>query len=378
MAKKKRPLTILAWIFGYLVLIDLGVNVLFRYPRDPRNISPPAIARFFEFGRSVEGKLSLMTRRTNEASAPILTVGWVREAEGSTTVRNADAQAAPLISLYGMSHTVQLANDMAELEPTMAFRRIGAPGAVPSWSYAAYLIDREVSQADAYVLGIMNIGIPFMCTTSGTTNHFDRVWPYSYPRIRLVDGALDLTWPPFTTLAGYREYFYDREKWASYVNWLEENDKYYDPFLYKRTLLDESSTFRLIRRAYAYSSLRRKEAQIYTGKDIYDRDSEEIRILFAIIEDFAEKARTDGAIPILYIVNNYAKGTSLFDLLEPALRERDIAYLSSHEVCSPNDPRNYLPDEHFIPERNREMAKAMLRVVHRELEKKAKVGVGPQ
>jgi hypothetical protein len=213
----------------------------------------------------------------------------------------------------------------------------------------------------------MTIGVPIICTTTGMTNHFDRVWPFTYPRLVLDEGALVPLWPPFTTLSGYRSYFFDTSKWKSFLRWLKENDKYYDARLFRKTILDESSVFRLIRRAYAYSLQREKEAEVYDARHGLNPESEEVRILLAIIRDFAEKARRDHSLPIIYAVNNYSTGTHLFDVIEGTLEEFDIPFLSSHTICAPNDPRNYLPDEHFTPALNIEMAKAMLKVIRDSL-----------
>jgi len=369
MKKKAKLKTVLAWIFGYLLIIDLAINTILPYPKDPRNVSPSGIAQFFEYGRSVEGKLAWMTRKTDEESAPILSTGWIGDPRVRTVSSIPKETSKPTITVYGMSHSVLLADDMAKLDPSVAIRSFGAPGAVPSWSYAAYMSDKEQYHSDVVVLAIMTIGVPFICTTSGTTNHFDSVWPYTYPRLVKHNEALDSLSPPFISLAGYREYFYDSAKWKTYVHWLKENDKYYDSVLYGKTILDKSSIFRMLRRAYAYSSRRRKQAEVYDERHGFNKKSEEVEILLSIIENFAKEARRDNSLPIVYIVNNLFTGSHLFDLLEGTLSAHQILFLSSHEICPPMDPRNYLPDTHFIPAKNLELAKAMLGVVRGNLKK---------
>lgn len=369
MKDNRKLRTVLAWIFGYLLIIDLGINVILPYPKDSRNISPSALAQFFEYGRSVEGKLAWMTRKTDEESAPILTTGWLGDPRVRTVSSIQRETSEPTITVYGMSHSVQLADDMAKLDPSVAIRSFGAPGAVPSWSYAAYLSDKKQQHSDVVVLAIMTIGVPFICTTSGTTNHFDSVWPYTYPRLVKHNETLDSFSPPFISLSGYREYFYDSAKWKTYVRWLKENDKYYDPLLYRKTILDKSSIFRMVRRAYAYSSRRRKQAEVYDEQYGFNKKSEEVKILLSIIENFAEEARRDNSLPVVYIVNNLFTGSHLYDLLENTLFDHDILFLSSHRICPPNDPRNYLPDTHFVPAKNLELAKAMLELIRNNFEK---------
>jgi hypothetical protein len=363
MKKKRRLSSALLWVMFYLMLIDIAISLILPYPRDPRNISPSALAQFFEYGRSVEGKLVRMTGKTDEESARMLSTGWLQNPRIRYFSSDQDTVGKPVITVYGMSHSVQLAEDMAKVDDSFVVRSFGAPGAVPSWSYAAYLFDRERQHSDVAVLGIMTRGVPLICTTSGTTNHFDSVWPYTYPRFFEKNGILQNVQPPFMSLAGYREYFYKSEEWDSYVTWLSRYDKFYDPILYRKTILDKSSLVRLLRRGYAYSSRSKKEAKVYDESRGFNVASEEITILRLMIEQFAEEARKDDSLPVIYIVNNVFMSDHLYRILEPTLSSHNILFLSTHELCPPNDPRNYLPDSHFIPSKNMELAKAMLQIV---------------
>ena len=112
---KKRAVTAFLWICAYMILIDLATNVAFKFPEDPRKGSASKLARFFEYGRSIEGKLARMTKETQDKSAPILTWGWILEPEIRyfSTVR--DPLSHPTITVYGMSHSVLLAEDLAKV-----------------------------------------------------------------------------------------------------------------------------------------------------------------------------------------------------------------------------------------------------------------------
>jgi len=367
MNNKPRPYLALLWIGAYLVLIDIGINISFPYPKDPRNISPSGLQQFFEYGRSVEGKLDGMTRKTNEESAPILATGWISDPRIKTFSNAQTGENKPVVTVYGMSHSVQLAEDMAKIDNSLSVRSFGAPGAVPTWSYAAYLSDKERQYSEVVVLAVMTRGVPLICTTSGTTNHFDSVWPYTYPRFMVDNGTLDSVSPPFISLDGYREYFYNSTKWKTYVKWLREYDKYYDPILFQRTFLDNSSLLRMLRRAYAYSSERKKGAGVYDDQKGFNALSDEVRILKSIMVTFSAEARRNHSLPIIYIVNNVFMGDHLYRILEPTLSAQKILFLSSHEICPPNDPRNYLPDSHFVPSKNLELAKAMIKIIRENM-----------
>lgn len=351
------------WIILYLILIDVAVNIVFRYPPDPKNTSPSALQLFFEYGRSVEGKLSGMTRLSAEESASIINSGWILKDKQEWEAEKLNLKDKPIVTIYGMSHAVLLGEDMAKLDNNFHIRLIGAAGGVPNWAYVAYLFDKERIHSDVVILAIMTRGVALIGTTSGATNHFDTVTPYTYPRFYLKNGSLEAVMPPFISLSGYREYFYNKHKWAVYKNWLKKNDKYYDPILFEKNIFDQSSLFRMLRRAYAYSASRKKESRVYDDLKGFNTNSEEVQVLNKIISDFAATARKDNSIPIIYLVNNVFMGDRLFKLVEPVLKKENILYLSTHEICPPNDPRYYDSTSHFIESKNKELATEMLNII---------------
>jgi hypothetical protein len=179
----------------------------------------------------------------------------------------------------------------------------------------------------------------------------------------LRDGELRAVLPPFISLEGYRDYFYHPEKWKLYLEWLTKYDKYYDPILFQKTFLDGSSLVRMLRRGYAYASESKKEASVYQEGKGFNTGSEEVKILRAIVTNFAQEARKANSLPVIYIVNNVFMSDHLYKILEPILSSNKILFLSSHTICPPNDPRNYLPDSHFIPSKNTELARAMIKII---------------
>ena len=135
--------------------------------------------------------------------------------------------------------------------------------------------------------------------------------------------------PPFYDAKGYIEYFYDQSKWNQYRDWLSKNDKYYDPILFKNSLLDHSAFFRLLRRAWSEREKQRLINDVHT-KTGFNEESEEIVILRTIVRTFAESARKDNIIPIVYIVNSKGNGDHLFRVLKPVFDKYEIPYLSTH------------------------------------------------
>jgi len=371
MNKKAKRFAPFLWICTYLVISDIAINIIFSYPKDPRNISPSAIRQFFEYGRSIEGKLARMTRKEIDESAPIVSAGWLEGFPKKSVSNNLNGENKPVITIYGMSHADMLAEDMEKIDTSLTVRFKGAAGAVPTWSYAAYSLDKDQYYSDVVILAVMTRGVPLICTTSGATNHFDAVYPYTYPRFFLSNGSLRYVLPPFVSFKDYVEYFYNSAKWKVYIKWLREYDKFYNPVLFKKTILDNSSIFRMLRRAYAYSMQRKKEAEVYSETTGFNIESDEVKILQALVVEFSKIAKQHKSIPIIYIVNNVFMGDRLFKILEPILLSNNIPFLSTHYICPPNDPRYYLPDSHFIPSKNLELANEMIKIIKKNITMKA-------
>jgi hypothetical protein len=301
------------------VTIDVAVNVLAAYPEDPRNTSPSRIQQFFEYGRSVEGKLARMTRRTAEASAPIVGAGWL-EGNPSFATTKSKLLDGPVVTVYGMSHAGLLAEDLAKVAPDLTVRYVGAPGAVASWAYGAFLVDRRQARSAVSILALMTVGIPKVGTTTGSTMYFEFAYPYTYPRLYLEGDALRSEPPPFASAEAFRTTLHDPSRWKAYVTWLAAHDEYFDPLLFEGSFLDRSSLARLARRAYASAAGERHEAAVYDRRTGFDRRSGQARLLEALVEDFARKAREDGSFPVVYVVNNLGTGDHAYRLLEPVLR----------------------------------------------------------
>jgi hypothetical protein len=89
------------------------------------------------------------------------------------------------------------------------------------------------------------------------------------------------------------------------------------------------------------------------------------------VNDFAESAREENIIPIIYIVNTQGQGDKLFRVLKPVLDAYKIPYLSTHIICPPDDPRVFLSENsHFIPSKDLELAREMIKIIQSEIEKK--------
>jgi len=364
-----KRILIALWIIFYLALIDLAINVVFHYPEDPHNTHPSFLQGYFEYGRSVEGKLAIMTRHSEYESAPRVSGGWLNSDKHNSLPNKTSKPDEVLVALYGMSHTQCLWKAIHKTDKKYLIRGFMSAGATPNWSYAAYEFDKGRHKADVVILGIMTEGVSLITSTTGMTAYFDISYPYTYPRYTVKNGKLSVSYPPILDAKSYIEYFYDQSKWTQYRVWLRKNDKLYDPILFKKSVFDYSAFIKLLRRAYSEREKQNIVSVVYTNTG-FNENSEEVVILKTIVKTFAESARKDNIIPIIYIVNTQGQGDKLFRVLKPVLEEHKIPYLSTHIICPPDDPRVYLSkNSHFTLSKDMELARAMIKIIEREQNK---------
>ncbi len=355
-------------ILLYLAGIDWAVNAI--WGQESRNFiqEPPLLQRYFEYGRSAEGKLERMTGLQEQDSAPIISHAWLQN-ECRKSTKGEEGGKKTIVGVYGMSHTKLLGEALGRLRSDFVIRDVTGPGAPPNWSMAAYLTDRECQKAEVVILGIMTDSVPFVTATTGATAYFDMAYPYTFPRFRKNGQDIEAVYPPFLSKSGYREYFFDRNKWTTYRQWLEQNDKYYNGFLFRKSILDRSVILRLVRRAFAESYKGKMTERIYTPNGFLV-NSEEVLLTQDIVRTFAKMARGDGSLPIIYAVSNQNRKDHLFSMLKPALDADHIPYLSTHIICPPDDPKIFLPvNTHFIPEKDVELAQEIIKIIEREKKK---------
>jgi hypothetical protein len=300
-----------------------------------------------------------MTRADRSITAPITLPGWYDSLE---IKEFAEKSPNSIVTIYGMSHAVRLGQALNRISNRLTPRIVGAPGAPINWSYGAFLRDRGGGKSRAAVLAVMSFSLPMTTTFSAVTWSFDLPMPYTTDRFYLEGDQLLVLHPPYTSFEGYVDAFYNPAKWSVIREVFAKNDTMYNSFVMRASILDHSSLFRLIRRAYAERYLRGVRRAVLDGSG-FRADSEQVKVTRAIVREFARQARSGGIIPVIFIINNLGYSDYLFQALEPVLRQDNIPYVSSHTVAPPDDPRSYLPDSHFTDEVDDKLAKALDEVV---------------
>jgi hypothetical protein len=366
-AARRRGFVTLAWALLWLVVLDIAVNIAFSYPSDPKNLTPGALPLYFDYGRSMEGRLRRSMRVDPAQTAPITLSGWYDPLEVSE--RPAKPGSAE-VTIYGMSHAVRLANALQEVSPNYQVRSVGAPGASTNWSYGAFLRDEGNAKSRAVVLAIMSSTLPMILSPTPMDWNTSFAMPYTADRFVVTGQGLKRIRPPYESFEGYTRALYDPASWKAALAQFSRTDPFFDPLLVRGTWLDNSTVVRLLRRAWSQQRDRNWRTKVLTAEG-YDPNSEPVRVANAIVADFARQARAKGMVPVIYVVDSFGYGDQLYRALASTLARDDIPYIATHDYVDPMDPRGYLPDSHFTEANDLRLARQLTRVLDTRLQKEA-------
>jgi len=360
----QRGFVTFGWSVLCLLMLDVAINLLFAYPDDPKNLKPGGPALYFDYGRSMEGRLRRATRSDPSQTAPITLAGWYRPL---TAVERPAKPGSAEVTIYGMSHAVRLADALQQVSQYRV-RSVGAPGASTNWSYGAFLRDNGVGRSKAAVLAIMSSTLPMILSPTPMDWNTSFAMPYTADRFFVEGGKLKRVLPPYESFEGYVHALNDPAAWNRALAQFSWTDPFYDPFLVRQSWLDDSTIVRVMRRAWSQRRDRSWRGRVLDAKG-YDRNSEAVKVANAIIADFARQARHQGVIPVVYVVDSFGYDDQLYRALAGTLHREQIPFIASHDYVDPADPTGYLPDSHFTAANDRRLAVALAGLIDHELAK---------
>ncbi|MEM6450329.1 MAG: hypothetical protein AAF703_08455 [Cyanobacteria bacterium P01_D01_bin.105] len=352
------------WVLFWLTLIDIGINHLFAYPEGNER-TPNTLERYFNYGRSTEGKLQRMVQDTVENSAPILEAGWIDPQDWRSLPSEPKDDNDLLMAVYGMSFSYDISTALSELDNNITLRRIGAPSAPPSHSYAAYLADEAGRNADVVMMGVLASSIKRMRSVSGMSWNYEHPAPYTYPHYHLNSaGELVATEPAISTAADFVSAFNSQSKpWQHLQQQMAEYDSVFDPAIFNENWTDKSSLFRLIRRGWANRTRQRSDYGIYDTATGFNPEAPEMKTLEVMLTNFVATARAADQLPIILIISDPGFDNSLYEILSPHLQTLDALSLSTYELVPTDNPDNFMPDTHLTPAANRKVASALQEMI---------------
>jgi hypothetical protein len=357
----RKVISILLWTVGFLGLIDFGIGAIFGLPVDQTRPST-VLQNYFDYGRSIEGKLRRDVGVTPDQDAPIVKAGWL-ENECNTATQAQPGKIS--FDIYGMSFSNQIADHMERLDAGLVSQRFGGPSAPPNHSYACFIhrIESVGNLATIQIFGILASSLRRMETISGLTTSFEGPMPFTYPRYGLTaDGRLKGYMPSITTPDDLRAALADPAKWRFYLNELANNDVFFARAIFQEDIFDQSVLGRLIRRAWGQRVLRdRTDALRAKGVS----GVPDALVLRAMLLDFATKARAAGQRPIVLLIEDRGYGNALSSAAVPVLQHSNIEYVATSAIATPDDTSNFEADGHFTSLVNEKIARAVLSVLNR-------------
>jgi hypothetical protein len=352
-----------------LLAADAAINILFP-PPSPDGRSTSSSRAYFEYGRSIEGKLGRLIKDTDQDSAPIARAGWI-SAKPETTPRRAPDRPVRLIANYGMSYSVQISEALAKIRPEVSVRTLAGPSAPPNAAYAYYLADRGKHDASVVMLAILANRVAAMESTSGINCNFEAPFPYTYPKFRADQtGELEAIEPPVRTLAELRVALQEPAQRSALIEGMSRHDSYYASYLFEKSLFDYSAIARMVRRAFAHRHERSVESLVHNDGG-FVKDSATIKTLRLIIEKFAASARSDGKLPLVLLLDTRGYSSQLHDVLGDLIARDDIPYVSTNDICKASDATNYISDGHFTAAANQKLGQAVADLLDARLGKVA-------
>lgn len=373
----RATLKTLALTFLLLGLLDLGVQVGLDHG------APQGLVRFFDYGRSVPGKLA-QWRATPGAPGNLRDVAWrdamMREsaakfaAEPATPLIRDPLIRHPVIRGYGMSFLGNILTAAQGLRPDLVVDLHAGPGAPANATYAMFLDDRPNRRAgDVVVLGILSDTLEGMFSLSNRTWVFEQPAPFTYPVFSPdpsdsdpagsdpSDSGLIRTEPLVTSLADEDRLASDPAFAAAWAAQLAAIDRADMAEAFALPGLDASPLARLLRRGLVMPELaKRRQAAM---AEISDPASQAAETLRRMVAGFAKMARADGQVPIVALIQGNKPAPDLAGLLCPGLRKAGVTCFATAELQDPRDHRAFKADGHYKPETDAAFAAEFLKLL---------------
>ena len=349
-----RSAKIVLWMLVWLAVFDVGVNLAFG----SRKAADSTLGKYFEYGRSVEGKLERIM--TGDATrALILKAGWIEPDILRALPSEPKEGTNLLVAAYGQSFTMHAINAAAEMDGHITLRAFAGPGAPPNHTYAGYKADEPLRKVDVVVFGVLSSSVPNMGSMTGLMWLFENPAPFTFPRYRLVGSDLIEEQPLIRSEKQFRAAFSQRTStWEQFRRQLQNSDRGFDSFAFDQSPADDSSLLRLVRRGWVAHN-EAYGAGVYDAHRGFNPDSQDVKVLKAMLVDLSRRTQARGERLIVLLLHTRGQSDHLNRALESTLQSSNIDYINTQALFSANDPTNFLPDGHYVLAANLKLASVL-------------------
>ncbi len=348
----------------FLIILDLIIGHVVKYPENPFKDKPNSLQTYFNKGRSVEGRLKQMISEHGVSGRA--ENGWLGTSVASDTLNHSADSSELSIRVYGMSFSNHLGEALHKLKPTANVMLFHGGGAPPNYVLNAFVNDSTKADADIAVLGVYASGMYGVLCNTGFTWNFEMGRPYTYSSYFLEGDKVFERESKIKTLEQFKSTLYIKDDFNSYLKGLEEVDPFYNKFLINESPWDKSLIYRLIRKGYSSSFVRRIKSKYYSSREGIVPDTKMADALKAIYMKFNEDALEANVFPVVFLINTTGFSDHLYQFSKDFLESNSIPYISTH-FSAPVEKRDFfLDDGHFTEEANEIFANELLEVYNKK------------
>lgn len=354
-----------AWsLAGFAFVIasfDLCVKLSCAIPKGEQ-YPQTALQRYFSYGESIERKLIRTVGSVGQHPADIIRAGWI-----PTEVRKppSDWDAGGMkIVFYGMSFTNRIAAQLDEMRPDLAILTRAGPAAPLSHSYALFNADSYRSEAKYVVVGILSSSIPYMQGMSGLGFTPENPAPYTYPKFVANDDKLTRVDPIINSRDEFIEAFRSNApEWNDHLHLLQQRDPYWSDILYYKSIVDQSATLSLLRRAWGKHHIESVTARVYSAEHGYNTRNETMAAIPLILDDIHRRCASDRQHLIVILLHARGEPNNLDHWLRPELEASGITVVSTSDFFDSTDGLNFESDGHYLPSLDAELARRVRDII---------------
>lgn len=347
---------ILIFVTTMLSLVALDAGLGYFLNRNSSAAEPGRLTRYFDYGRSIVGKLTLRVTPECKGGDAVIRAGWLDVAKWQS-LAGSDGQSGMVVAGYGQSFTFNALKSAARDRPGWRLRLIGGPAAPISHSLAAYRLDRA-RRADVVVLGVLASAISSTSRGSMLAATFENPAPFAFPVYSSVDGRLIETPPAFLTCVEFADAFLRRDgRWGRFIQATRSNNPEVDDFVLGWDWVDSSLIARLIRRGWVAASVNSDPRSSEDGLPMsFHR---QIPVAQAILDEFVMEARRRNEPLIVLLIHDRGYDRALDGAIGSRLRMAGVPVVSTSPLFSSRSVGNFIADGHFSDPANEQLGAAV-------------------
>lgn len=372
----QRVIRVSLWTLVWLAAIDVAINLAVD-PARPWGDRITGLSRYFNHGRSIEGKLVEALGPRADRPHSVVRAGWIDPEEYRRLPDKPAEGRDLLVAVYGQSFAFNAAGAVGQIDGRITLRMIGGPAAPLSHSLAAHRADAPLRRADVVLVGVLASSLAKSESISGLSWTFESPAPFTFPKYELRAGALLEERPVLQTEAQFRAALRERgEAWDQFKAQLEKNDRGFDRVAFEASVLDRSAIVRLLRRAWVAHHQAYPTNADDPAADHFD--PARIALAHAMLRSMKQTADRANERLVVVLLHDRGHRDSLHRALAPELERLGIAHVSTHTLFSSADPRMFVADGHYTEAANTRLARAIHQVIRgRDMPPLARAAAGP-